>query len=48
MVLEVIYWVILLLCLASNWFPDPFVRYSRFIEFVLFVIIGMRIFGLPH
>lgn len=47
MVLQVLYWIIIILCLAAHWFPEPYFRLSRFIEVVLFVIIGLKLFGFP-
>lgn len=47
-VLVVIYWVILLLCLGSYWLPEPYAAHGRFIPIVLFVIIGLKLFGMPN
>jgi hypothetical protein len=47
MVLQVIYWIILLLAILGVWAPDPYARYVRGIDLVLFVILGIRLFGFP-
>lgn len=48
MVLEIIFWVVLLLSLAGYWAPEPYVKYRDYIDLVLFVILGIKVFGAPH
>jgi hypothetical protein len=48
MVLEVIFWVLLLLSLIG-FAPAPWApRVSWGIAFVLFIILGLKVFGVPH
>ena len=47
MVLQVLYWIILLLAIIGFWVPEPYAKYSRGVDLVLFVILGLKIFGMP-
>ena len=48
MVLEVVFWVLIILAIAGWWAPAPYDRYVRGIDLVLFIILGLHVFGLPH
>lgn len=48
MVLEVVFWVLIILGFAGTFAPEPWNRYGRYVDLVLFVILGLRIFGFPH
>jgi hypothetical protein len=48
MILEVIFWVLIILGFAGSFAPAPYDRYFRYGDFVLFVILGLRVFGFPH
>lgn len=47
MVLEIIYWIILILAIIGFFVPEPYVRYVRGVDLVLFVIVGLKLFGPP-
>lgn len=47
MVLAVIFWVLIILALAGFWFPEPYTKYVRGFDLILFIILGVKIFGLP-
>lgn len=47
MVLVVLYWLIVILGICGYWIPEPYARYARGIDLVLFIILGIKIFGLP-
>jgi hypothetical protein len=47
MVLAVIFWVLIILALAGFWFPEPYVKYARGFDLILFIILGIKVFGLP-
>jgi len=48
MVLEVIFWVLIILALAGWFVPEPYSKYVRSVDLILFVILGLRVFGVPH
>lgn len=48
MVIEILFWIILLLAVLGFWAPEPYLRYVRGVDLVLFVLLGIRVFGLPH
>lgn len=48
MVLEVVFWVLIILGFAGTFAPEPWNRYGRYVDLILFVILGLRIFGFPH
>lgn len=48
MVLEIIFWILLILSFLGFWCPDPYVRYVRGVDLVLIAIIGLKLFGVPH
>jgi hypothetical protein len=48
MVLEIIYWVLIILACAGFWVPAPYQTYWRGFDMVLFIIIGLHLFGVPH
>jgi hypothetical protein len=47
MILPILYWIILILAILGMCAPDPYVRYLRGVELVLFVILGLKLFGIP-
>jgi hypothetical protein len=47
MVLVVIYWVLILLALAGFWAPEPWAKYARGFDLILFIILGLKVFGMP-
>jgi hypothetical protein len=47
MVLVVIYWLLIILALCSRFAPDPLARYLGVFDLVLFIILGIKVFGLP-
>jgi hypothetical protein len=47
MVLVVIYWLLIILALVGWFAPEPWARYGRGLDLVLFIILGIKIFGLP-
>ena len=47
MVLLVLYWILLILAIISVWCPEPYVKYVRGVDLILFVILGIKIFGVP-
>ena len=47
MVLQILYWIILILSIIGFWAPEPYVRYVRGVYIVLFVILGLKVFGMP-
>ena len=47
MVLQVIYWVLIILPLAGFWFPEPYAKFARGFDLVLFIILGLKVFGMP-
>jgi hypothetical protein len=48
MVLEILYWLILILAVIGFFVPEPYYRYTRGVDLVLFVLLGIRVYGLPH
>lgn len=48
MVLEVIFWVLIILALAGWFVPEPWAKYTRGIDLVLFIILGLHVFGIPR
>lgn len=48
MVLEIIFWILLILAFLGFWFPEPYIRYVRGVDLVLITILGLRLFGMPH
>lgn len=48
MVLEILFWLLLVLGFIGYFAPEPYGRYRGYVDFILFVILGIRIFGLPH
>jgi hypothetical protein len=47
MVLQVIYWILILLAICGYWAPDPYKGYVRGLDLVLFIILGVKLFGIP-
>ncbi len=47
MVLPVIYGVLIILACAGFWFPEPYARYARGFDIVLFFILGLSVYGVP-
>lgn len=47
MVLTVIYWVLIILAVVGFWVPEPYARYWRGFDLILFVILGLKLFGMP-
>lgn len=47
MVLQIIFWILIILGICGYWAPAPFDRYVRGVDLVLFIILGLKIFGMP-
>jgi len=47
MVLQVLYWILLILTFGRFWLPEPYVKHAYFVEGILFIIIGLKLFGMP-
>jgi hypothetical protein len=48
MVLEIVFWILLILAFVGYFAPEPFLKYRGFLDLVLFVILGLKLFGAPH
>lgn len=48
MVIEILFWLLIILAVLGFWAPEPYVRYVRGLDLVLFILIGLRVFGFPH
>lgn len=46
MVLDVLFWVLLLLAVVAFWVPEPYGKYVRGVDLILFIIVGFRVFPL--
>jgi hypothetical protein len=47
MILTILYWIILILAILGIWAPEPYVRFVRGVDLILFVILGLKLFGSP-
>ena len=47
MVLAIIFWVLLLLAVIGCFVPEPYLKYSRIVDLILFIILGLKVFGTP-
>lgn len=47
MVLQVIFWILIILGVVGYWAPEPYLRYVRGIDLILFIIVGLKLFGMP-
>jgi len=47
MVLMILFWIILILAILGFWAPEPYLKYVRGVDLVLFVILGLKLFGPP-
>ena len=47
MVLQILYWILLILCVIGFWVPEPYLKYARGIDLILFIILGLKVFGMP-
>lgn len=48
MVLEILFWILLLLTIIGCFTPEPWRAHLRYVDLVLFVLLGLRVFGMPH
>lgn len=48
MVIEILFWLLLILAALGFFVPEPYTRYVRGVDLVLFVLLGLRVFGFPH